>query len=102
MLPTPDELAASNAQVTSEDAAFVSESRRTVASILKGSDPRLLIVIGPCSIHNCGEALEYAALLQRERELHPNLFLVMRVYFEKPRTRVGWKVKKILQTLILS
>jgi len=72
--------------------AFVEDSRRQVAAIVHGRDPRLLVVVGPCSIHDSEQALEYA---RRLRELAPqlaqDLLLVMRVYFEKPRTTVGWK-----------
>jgi 3-deoxy-7-phosphoheptulonate synthase len=72
--------------------AFVESTRRQVAAIVHGSDPRLLVVVGPCSIHDREQALEYA---RRLHELAPalaqDLMLVMRVYFEKPRTTVGWK-----------
>jgi 3-deoxy-7-phosphoheptulonate synthase len=70
----------------------VVESRRVVERILAKEDPRLLVVIGPCSIHDPKAALEYAARLNRLREeLQDRLYIVMRVYFEKPRTTVGWK-----------
>ena len=72
--------------------AFVAASREQVAAIVHGSDPRLLVVVGPCSIHDSEQALEYA---RRLRALAPaladDLLLVMRAYFEKPRTTVGWK-----------
>ena len=68
------------------------EARQTIHRILHGADDRLLVVIGPCSIHNVEDALEYA---QRLHALVPrfekDLAIVMRVYFEKPRTTVGWK-----------
>ena len=71
---------------------FVTRSRQTSESILQGRDDRLLIVVGPCSIHDPASALEYAAKLKAARDRHANdLELVMRVYFEKPRTTVGWK-----------
>ena len=70
----------------------VVESRETIKRILKGDDPRLFVVVGPCSIHDPQGAMEYA---QRLRDLAnrvgDRLFLVMRVYFEKPRTTLGWK-----------
>jgi 3-deoxy-7-phosphoheptulonate synthase len=70
----------------------VVEGRRTVRSILKREDPRLLVVVGPCSVHDPKGALDYARRLARLRdELQDRLFIVMRVYFEKPRTTVGWK-----------
>jgi 3-deoxy-7-phosphoheptulonate synthase len=70
----------------------VSTARRTVANILQGSDPRLLVVVGPCSIHDIAAAMDYARRLKAlADELSDQLFIVMRVYFEKPRTTVGWK-----------
>jgi 3-deoxy-7-phosphoheptulonate synthase len=73
-------------------AEFVSASRRGVEAVLDGRDPRVLLVVGPCSIHDPRAALDYAdrlrALAERVRE---RLLVVMRVYFEKPRTVVGWK-----------
>jgi len=70
----------------------VSAARATVANILKGQDPRLLVVVGPCSIHDIAAAMDYARRLKvLADELKPHLYVVMRVYFEKPRTTVGWK-----------
>jgi 3-deoxy-7-phosphoheptulonate synthase len=70
----------------------VSAARRTLTDILSGCDPRLLVVVGPCSIHDTQAALEYAHHLKAlADELAEQLFIVMRVYFEKPRTTVGWK-----------
>src|SRR5213075_3420592 len=70
----------------------VVEGRETVKRILRGDDPRLLIIVGPCSIHDVDGALEYAQRLNRLREeLADQLCVVMRVYFEKPRTTIGWK-----------
>lgn len=70
----------------------VVEGRETVRRILAQEDPRLLVVIGPCSIHDPQAALEYAAKLNTlRRELGERMFIVMRVYFEKPRTTIGWK-----------
>lgn len=67
-------------------------ARRDIHHILHGADDRLLVVIGPCSIHDPAAALEYARLLLAERQrLAGELVVVMRVYFEKPRTTVGWK-----------
>ena len=74
----------------SEQATF--EGRRAIHDILRGADDRLLVVVGPCSIHDYGAAVEYAKRLAAERErLAHDLVVVMRVYFEKPRTTVGWK-----------
>jgi 3-deoxy-7-phosphoheptulonate synthase len=70
----------------------VVESRETIQRILRKEDRRLLVVIGPCSIHDVKGGLEYAQRLNRLRqELSDQLCLVMRVYFEKPRTTIGWK-----------
>ncbi len=71
---------------------LVERTRREIGELLHGRDDRLLVVVGPCSIHDREQALQYAGLLQAERErLGDELLLVMRVYFEKPRTTVGWK-----------
>jgi 3-deoxy-7-phosphoheptulonate synthase len=70
----------------------VHEARESIHSILHGEDDRLLVVIGPCSIHDPKAALEYANRLNVLRQKHwADLEVVMRVYFEKPRTTVGWK-----------
>ncbi|MBF7052601.1 3-deoxy-7-phosphoheptulonate synthase [Halomonas sp. KAO] len=70
----------------------VIEGRHTIQRILDGEDPRLLVVVGPCSIHDVDAALDYARRLRRlADEVKDSLYIVMRVYFEKPRTTVGWK-----------
>ena len=70
----------------------VAASRHAISQILQGRDDRLLVIIGPCSIHDPKAALEYRDRLLAQRHLHANeLEIVMRVYFEKPRTTVGWK-----------
>lgn len=70
----------------------VAEGRETIQRILDGSDPRLLMVVGPCSIHDVDAALDYARRLRKlADEVKDSLYIVMRVYFEKPRTTVGWK-----------
>ncbi len=77
---------------TEAAAATVVEARRTVQNILRGEDPRLLVVVGPCSIHDTGAAMEYARRLARlAPDLADQFYIVMRVYFEKPRTTIGWK-----------
>jgi len=74
------------------DAAFVNDSRNTIKAILNREDKRLLTVVGPCSIHDPVAALEYAhKLYDLSENLKDQLFIIMRVYFEKPRTTVGWK-----------
>src|SRR5256714_15660343 len=77
----------------SEKAALTTyETRRAIHRILHGADDRLLVIVGPCSIHDPKAALEYARKLKAEKERQePDLLIVMRVYFEKPRTTVGWK-----------
>ncbi|SDL70900.1 3-deoxy-D-arabinoheptulosonate-7-phosphate synthase [Modicisalibacter muralis] len=66
--------------------------RRTIQKILDGDDPRLLVVVGPCSIHDVDAARDYARQLRRlADQVSDTLYIVMRVYFEKPRTTVGWK-----------
>ncbi len=78
---------------TSEQAsATVHQARSAVRDILLGKDDRLLVVVGPCSIHDTKSAREYGALLKGAiGELSKDLCIVMRVYFEKPRTTIGWK-----------
>ena len=72
--------------------ALVSNTRRAIHNIMAGTDDRLLVVIGPCSIHDPAAALEYARRLKAVRDQYAGtLEIVMRVYFEKPRTTVGWK-----------
>jgi 3-deoxy-7-phosphoheptulonate synthase len=68
------------------------EARQNIHRILHGADKRLLVVIGPCSIHDVDSAIEYATRLHKEvSRFEDDLLIVMRVYFEKPRTTVGWK-----------
>ena len=71
---------------------LVETSRAAISRILHGHDDRLLVIVGPCSIHDHDQAMEYARLLKAEADAHAaDLLIVMRVYFEKPRTTVGWK-----------
>ncbi len=77
---------------TEKTVSIVAEARQAIHQILNQQDDRLLVVIGPCSIHDPKAAKEYAArLLKLREELKDSLEIVMRVYFEKPRTTVGWK-----------
>ena len=72
--------------------ALVAQSRADISRVLHGRDDRLIVVVGPCSIHDHEQALQYARLLKAEADaLARELIVVMRVYFEKPRTTVGWK-----------
>lgn len=90
-LPTPD---AVKRQLPASDAVlrFVADSRQRVRGILERRDHRLLVVVGPCSIHDLEAARDYAARLKPlAEETADALYIVMRTYFEKPRTTVGWK-----------
>jgi 3-deoxy-D-arabinoheptulosonate-7-phosphate synthase (EC 2.5.1.54) len=78
--------------ISPEVAATVTAARQRIARILTGEDPRLLVIIGPCSLHDPKAALDYAERLNVLRERYQDrLEIVMRAYFEKPRTVVGWK-----------
>jgi 3-deoxy-7-phosphoheptulonate synthase len=82
------------AELPSDDAIIrtVADARDTVRAIIAGRDSRMLCIVGPCSIHDPDAALDYAARLARlAPSLSDRLFILMRVYFEKPRTTVGWK-----------
>ncbi len=71
---------------------LVEHSRQAISAVLQGHDDRLLVIVGPCSIHDHDEALEYARQLKAQADEHvAELLVVMRVYFEKPRTTIGWK-----------
>ena len=73
-------------------AGLVVEARETVRAVLAGTDPRILCIVGPCSIHDPVAAIDYARRLAALREeVADQMFVMMRVYFEKPRTTVGWK-----------
>jgi 3-deoxy-7-phosphoheptulonate synthase len=75
-----------------DQARSVASARAEIGDVLSGKDDRLLLVVGPCSVHDTRAALEYAARLKVVRERHRNdVVVVMRTYFEKPRTTVGWK-----------
>ncbi|KDA05143.1 phospho-2-dehydro-3-deoxyheptonate aldolase [Microbacterium sp. CH12i] len=90
-LPTPADIA-SELPVGEERASLVARTRAEIRAIMSGEDDRLLVVVGPCSIHDPAAGLEYAGRLVREAEQHrDDLLIVMRTYFEKPRTTVGWK-----------
>lgn len=78
--------------ITQAAAITTIQARQGIHQILQGTDSRLLVVIGPCSIHDPQSALEYGQrLLAMKKELSRDLLIVMRVYFEKPRTTIGWK-----------
>lgn len=78
--------------LSEEGSELVTHSRKTIENIITGKDDRLVVVVGPCSIHDPKAGLEYAEKLRQFADTcREELFLVMRVYFEKPRTRTGWK-----------
>ena len=82
----------SDMPLTERAALTVRNTRARIKRILAGEDHRLLVIVGPCSVHDLGAAEEYAgALVQIRERLQASLEIVMRVYFEKPRTTVGWK-----------
>jgi 3-deoxy-7-phosphoheptulonate synthase len=90
-LPSPAQLRKAVPK-TEAQAAFVARTREEIHRIIFGDDKRLLFVVGPCSIHDTDAGLEYGRRLAAlAREVEDRIFLVMRVYFEKPRTTVGWK-----------
>jgi len=90
-LITPNDVI-SEYPLTDEISKLVYGTRNEASQILHGKDDRVIVVCGPCSIHDPKSALEYAHLLKEARDsLSSNLLVIMRVYFEKPRTTVGWK-----------
>ncbi|MEZ9233413.1 3-deoxy-7-phosphoheptulonate synthase [Vibrio amylolyticus] len=90
-MPTPAELGSAH-PITEDVASKIAHSRRQIENILTGEDKRLLVIVGPCSVHDTDAALDYAAKLSKiQQQYSEELFIVMRTYFEKPRTVVGWK-----------
>ncbi|RIK11975.1 MAG: 3-deoxy-7-phosphoheptulonate synthase [Acidobacteria bacterium] len=90
-LPTPRQVRA-DLPLPEASAELVDRSRREVQEVLTGHDDRLLVVVGPCSVHDPVAALDYARRLAAQAQrLEDDLLVVMRVYFEKPRTTTGWK-----------
>lgn len=90
-LVSPDQLM-EQLPITETGAKTVFQTREQIHQILSGEDDRLMVLIGPCSIHDPDAAIDYATQLKAQIKLHKNeLLIVMRVYFEKPRTTVGWK-----------
>lgn len=91
VLITPEELK-QKYPLSRNDLHAIAQSRQTISDIVQHRDPRLLVVCGPCSIHDVDVAIDYAKRLKAlASELSDSLYIVMRVYFEKPRTTVGWK-----------
>jgi 3-deoxy-7-phosphoheptulonate synthase len=90
-LPAPDELL-SRLPATGRQLRSIARAREEVRAVLDGVDDRLLVIVGPCSIHDPEAGLDYARRLAAEASRHrTDLLVVMRTYFEKPRTTVGWK-----------
>ena len=91
VLPAPEYLCGSIAR-TDKQAEFVADTRKEINDIIFGDDPRLLLIVGPCSIHDTQAGLEYAPrLAELSKKVNDRIKIVMRVYFEKPRTTIGWK-----------
>jgi len=91
LFPTPFALQ-QDIPLSSSQIDFIQKSRQTIIEILHKKDPRLLLLVGPCSIHDVPTALEYGARLQHlAQEVSDKIFIVMRTYVEKPRTALGWK-----------
>jgi len=89
---TPPRVLKESLPLTEESARTVLESRNAVDAIIDHRDSRMLAVVGPCSIHDQAAAMDYAARLnQLQKEIADQILVVMRVYFEKPRTRLGWR-----------
>jgi 3-deoxy-7-phosphoheptulonate synthase len=90
-MPSPQELH-QRVPLADDAAQFVAAARATLCKVLDRRDPRLLVIVGPCSIHDAAAGLEYARRLRDlAAEVEDSLYVVMRVYFEKPRTVTGWK-----------
>lgn len=69
---------------------FVEKSRTTIKNIINGTDSRMLIILGPCSVHDPKAVIDYAKTIKSVMKNYPHLFIVLRTYFEKPRTTIGW------------
>ena len=91
VITSPDDLSR-QLPITEKAKRNIMANRKVVNDILSGKDSRFMVIVGPCSIHNLDSAKEYAHKLQvLSEELKESLYIVMRVYFEKPRTTIGWK-----------
>ncbi len=90
-LPSPADMM-SEISRSDEQATFMAQSREIIRNILNGNDSRFLLIVGPCSIHDSKAGIEYAEKLAKlADQVKDKVYIVMRVYFEKPRTTVGWK-----------
>ena len=88
---TPPKVFMDEIPISDSSKKVVSNSREIISNIVHGKDKRFLLIAGPCSIHDVDAGLEYAKLLNEFSKKIKNFYIVMRVYFEKPRTTVGWK-----------
>ena len=88
---TPPKVFIDEIPISEKSKNVVSESRNIISNIVHGKDNRILLITGPCSIHDVEAGLEYAKLLTEFSKSIKNFYIVMRVYFEKPRTVIGWK-----------
>jgi len=88
---TPPKVFIDEIPISEKSKNVVSESRNIISNIVHGKDNRILLITGPCSIHDVEAGLEYAKLLTEFSKSINNFYIVMRVYFEKPRTTIGWK-----------
>ena len=88
---TPPQIYREDVAISDFSSKVVAESREAVSKIIDGQDKRILLITGPCSIHDVDAGLEYASRLTELSKEVKNFYIVMRVYFEKPRTTVGWK-----------
>tara|TARA_Y100000817_G_scaffold40907_1_gene27864 strand:+ start:185 stop:1234 length:1050 start_codon:yes stop_codon:yes gene_type:complete len=88
---TPPQIYRDDISISDFSRNVVAESREIISKIIDGQDKRILLITGPCSIHDVDAGLEYASRLTKLSEEIKNFYIVMRVYFEKPRTTVGWK-----------
>ena len=90
-LPTPAAYE-TNMPISEKQRSFIFQGRQSIINVLSGKDDRLLVIVGPCSIHDISAGIEYAKKLQKCAEkIESKILTLMRVYFEKPRTTVGWK-----------
>lgn len=90
-LPSPAEIK-QQLPITHEQLQFISQARHHISNILEGRDQRLLLIVGPCSIHDSEAALDFAGKLRKlADEVADTFYIIMRAYFEKPRTTLGWK-----------
>lgn len=89
-LETPYEIK-NKYNINYDDILFINNSRTIINEIISGANKKKMIIVGPCSIHNYEECITYASFIKESIQEFPNIFIVIRLYFEKPRTIMGWK-----------